>query len=253
MTYIYAYSNHKYGLSRLRRMAVHYKKLQEQGVEVEMLTNDFRASAVARELGVESCTTIETVWDIDFVAERGDHLIMDTPEDDQGKLEQNVEMFSGVQRVAISCEDTSRYGEEVLCPDPMTDPWYASYKEKPKVESVLFFYGDSDPEKWLAEQADLFAGLEMELLLGEYFYPGYEETLVPLFSVLHEADAYREMVAQSQKVVTCVPQTAYEASSAGAEVIYFGAVDTCQRETMEALSIKIVSKADKELLQKLSV
>jgi hypothetical protein len=251
MTYIYAYSNHKYGFSRLRRMAVHYKELQEQGVEVEMLTNDFRAAAAVREYGVSACTTIETVWDIDLVAERGDCLVMDTPEDDQGKLEQYVEMFAEVQRVAVSCEDDSRYGEEVLYPDPMTDPWYASCKEKPKVESTLFFYGDSDPEKWLAEQADLFAGLEMELLLGEYFYPGYEETLAPLFLVLHEADAYREMVSQSQKVVTCVPQTAYEASSAGAEVIYFGAVDTCQRELMEVLSIKIVSKADKELLQKL--
>jgi hypothetical protein len=251
MTYIYAYSNHKYGFSRLRRMAGHYKTLQEQGVEVEMLTNDFRAAAVIREYGVFACTTIEPVWDIDFVAERGDHLIMDTPEDDQGKLEQYVEMFAEVQRVAISCEDTSRYGEEVLYPDPMTDPWYASYKEKPKVESTLFFYGDSDPEKWLEKQVDFFTGLEMDLLLGEYFYQGYEETLMPLFSSLHEAEAYREKVAQSQRVVTCVAQTAYEANSAGAEVIYLGTVDTCQRQIMEALAIKIVPKTDKELLQKL--
>ena len=253
MTYIYAYSNHKYGLSRLRRMAVRYQELQAKGVEVEMLTNDFRAASAIREYGVPACTTIETVWDIDFVAQRGDSVIIDTPEDDKGKLEQYVEIFMKVQRVAISCEDSSRYGEEVLHPNPMTDPWYAMHKTEPKVEKTLFFYGDSDPEKWLEKQLDLFAGLEMDLLLGEYFYQGYETALLPLFSVQHEAEAYREMLAQSQKVVTCVEQTAYEASSAGAEVIYLGTVDTCQRELMEALAIKIVSIIDKESLQKLSI
>ncbi len=34
MTYIYAYSNHKYGLDRLRRMAVLYKDMISDGIEV---------------------------------------------------------------------------------------------------------------------------------------------------------------------------------------------------------------------------
>ena len=248
MTYIYAYSNHKYGLSRLRRMAVLYRELQEQGVEVEMLTNDFRAAAVIREYGVPACTTIETVWDIDFVAQRGDSLIMDTPEDDEGKLAQYVEMFSEVSKVANTCDEMSRFGEKILFVDPMVDVYYRQCKEEPKIKRTVFFYGDSDPKKWIKTQLDRFANSQMELLLGEYFYLGYEAEIAPSFFAVHESDAYREIIAHSSRIITCSAQTAYEARAAGASVTYLcDTLAPCHRERMEEWEIKVVDN----LLQKI--
>jgi len=248
MTYIYAYSNHKYGLSRLRRMAVLYRDLQEQGVEVEMLTNDFRAAAVIREHGVPTCTTIETVWDIDFVAQRGDSLIIDTPEDDRGKLEQYMEMFAEVSKVANSYDEISRFGEKILFVDPMVDVYYTQCKKETNIERTVFFYGDSDPKKWIKTHLDRFANSQMELLLGEYFYVGYEVELAPAFFALHESDAYREIIAHSSRIVTCSAQTAYEARVAGAEVTYLcDTLEPCHRDKMEELEIKVVDN----LLQKI--
>ena len=250
MTYIYAYSNHKYGLSRLRRMAVLYQRLQDQGVEVEMLTNDFRAASAICTYGVPACTTIETVWDIDFVAERGDSLILDTPEDDAGKLAVYVEMFKHVTCIADREAQQSLYGEELRYVDPLTDPWYAAQKAEEKVSRTILFYGDSDPKKSLVKLTDLFENMEIELLLGEYFYPGYEAALEPMFSRIHEAESYREIIAGSKCVISCVAQTAYEASTAGANVIFLGEPDEEEREIMEKMAIKIVDKNDQESLQR---
>lgn len=252
MTYIYAYSNHKTGLSRLRRMAVRYKELQVEGVEVEMLTNDFRAAAAIREYGVPACTTIETILDIDYVAQRGDSLIIDSPEESHGKLEQYVEMFVRVEKIANHCEEVSRFGEKICFVDPLVDRYYMMQKEKPKIPRTLFFYRDSDPKKWIESAAKQWSGLGMELLLGSYFYPKYEETLDEIFGCLHEAESYRECVAYSSKVVTADAQCAYEAQTAGAEVIYLSEeVEACQRERMETLGIRLLDKTDTGALKPL--
>jgi len=252
MTYIYAYSNHKYGLSRLRRMAVYYQRLQAEGETVEMLTNDFRAAAAVREYGVPACTTIETILDIDYVAQRGDSLVIDSPEEDNGKLAQYVEMFSKVRKIANHCDEVSRFGEEILSVDPLVDTFYDLQKEKKKVERTLFFYGDSDPKRWIVSQQDIWKDLEMELLLGEYFYVDYEETLKRLFSALHEGESYRESIARSRCVVTADSQCAYEAQAAGAKVIYlYEALESCQRNLMETLGIQRVEITDTSALKKL--
>jgi len=241
MTYIYAYSNHKTGLSRLRRMAVRYQTLQAQGIEVEMLTNDFRAAGMIREYGVPACTTIETVWDIDYVAQRGDSLIMDTPEDAQGKLENYVGMFDSVERVAQHCEDVSRYGEEVIFVDPLVDTYFYAAKERAKTERTLLFLGDADPQKWLLSHAESFAESAPELLLGEYFFVGYEALLLPLFPIQHEAESYRELIAHSSRVLAADMQAAYEAQAAGAEVTFFGDMAAaCEKKMMRREGIKIL-------------
>ncbi len=246
MTYIYAYSNHKYGLARVRRMAVLYKELQSRGTEVEMLTNDHRASAVFRTYGVESCTAIQTVWDIDAVVQWGDSLIMDTPEDAEDKLAFYVERFSEVSRVANHCDEKSIYGEKILYIDPKVDTFYSTAKAETKVERAVLFYGDSDADKWLANQRDLFADLGLELLLGEYFYLGYEDTVATIFPLQHEAECYREIIATSSIIVTYTTQTAYEAKAAGAHVVYLcETIEACQRDTMQALGI-IVLESDNQ-------
>ena len=245
MTYIYAYSNHKTGLSRLRRMAVRYRELQAEGVEVELLTNDFRAAAAIREYGVSACTTIETILDIDYVAQRGDSLIIDSPEEDHGKLRQYVEMFARVEKVATHCEEVSRFGEKTVSVDPLVDRYYVMKREEPKIARTLFFYGDSDPKKWIESAAKQWSGLGMELLLGSYFYPNYEEALAGLFGRLYEAESYRECIAYSSRIVTADTQCAYEAQAAGAEVIYlYEEMEACQREQMETLGIHLLETTD---------
>jgi len=239
MTYIYAYSNHKEGLSRLRRMAVYYGRLLERGEAVEMLTNDYRAAAAVRDYGVPACITIDTVWDIDAVAEQGDRLVIDTPEQEEGWLERYMALFGKVTLVTDVCEQQSLYGEEILLADPMTDPYFAAAKEQAKREVTVLFYGDSDPRKQLLSEVEKWREFGMELLLGEYFYAGYEEALAAHFCALHEPESYREVIAGSRRVVTLDKQTAYEAAAAGAEVIYIAeSIASCQEEKMANLAIK---------------
>ncbi|NKQ40329.1 MAG: hypothetical protein HF962_02015 [Sulfurovum sp.] len=239
MTYIYAYSNHKYGLDRLRRMSVLYQELQSKGEEVEMLTNDFRAVSAIREYGVPACTTIESIWDIDMVAPQGaEYLIIDTPEDDAGKLEEYVALFRKVSKVANSCDESSRYGEEILDVDPMVDSYFSKENNAPKEDRCLFFYGDSDHEKWLSKNLDKLSDLNCELLLGEYFFLGYEDELKSVFSTIHDADEYRDIVATSSKVITFSLQCAYEANTAGARVVYVcGEVEECALEKLREFGI----------------
>lgn len=239
MRYIYAYSNHKTGLSRLRRMAVEYKRLTDSGVEVTMMTNDHRAANAIRDYGVPACVTIETMWDIDMIAQRGDTLLLDTPEDDGGKLELYVEMFSDVVRVAQSCDDVSKYGEKVLHLDPEVDIGFKNASNLPKIDREVLFFGDSDPDKLLLDMD----GDGLELLLGEYFYVGYDDELRDIFGLLHEAEEYKDILSSSQKIQTYDAQAAYEANAAGAQVLFFcHDIEKCQHELMSSLGIKVIIK-----------
>jgi len=233
-------------------MSALYKELEVLGIEVEMLTNDFRSAGMARDLGVQSCTTVETIFDIDFVAQRGDTLILDSPEDDRGKLEVYQEMFAHLYRVANECDESSRYSEQMIKPYALIDQSYTQSRAEPKAERKLLFYGDSDSEKNILKNAEFLRSLGLELLLGEYFYADYESELEPLFEHIHESEEYRDLISSSSHVVTASPQTAYEAHAVGADTIYLAVLelDQCDLEMMRSLGITIVKQGDRDSLIK---
>jgi spore coat polysaccharide biosynthesis predicted glycosyltransferase SpsG len=245
--YYYAHTGHKIGLDRVKKAVVILKKLEESGIETVLLVNDFRAGLVAREYGVFGAITIEGIQDIDAIAETGDSVIIDSPEDDHGRLVKYMSDFEKVFRFATSDEDRSIHGEimlEIECMDEaclssiiVNDIYFNKHK---KEERTLFFLGDSDANKIILSNSDFFKELGMELLLGNYFYVKYEDDLAKLFTVLHEPEEYVELICSSSRVVTASFQTALEAKVVGAEAIYIELVKLSKKEKKILSSNKIV-------------
>jgi len=220
MRYIYAYSNHKENLDRVRRMAVLYKRLESRGESVTMLTNNFRAVSIAIELGAVECTTIETIMDIDFIAKDGDSIVIDSTEDDRGKLEVYMQRFSSVSRVVEVDDDFSRYGEELLSTDDLVDEYYHTIAKEPKIDRRVLFWGDSDSSKSILKYREPLSELSLSLLLGEYFFPRYESEISDIFVDIYDSEDYREVIGSSRYIATTSVQSAIEASVAGAIVEY---------------------------------
>ena len=246
--YYYAYTGHKYGLDRARRAVAVLKKLREAGFDTMLLVNDFRAGLAVKELGIPESIHIEGIQDIDAIAQTGDVVIIDSPEDDHGRLVKYCSDFKQVFRFAEHDDDKSIHGETMLtidCEDSnetcisslIVDDIYC--KEYKKVERTLFFLGDSDADKTILANADFFKKNPMELLLGHYFYVKYESDLEKLFTTLHESEEYVDLICSSSHIVTSSYQTALEAYATGAKVTF--------------IEIKILNREQKELFKLLNI
>ena len=253
MLYYYAHSGHKVGLDRVKRAAALLKILTKEGMETRLLVNDFRAGLAAKDFGIRESVTIETVQDIDAIAELGDSIIIDSPENDRGRLEKYCSGFHKVFRFANSSNDVSRYGEILLrypCQDEhclsslIVDDFYL--KQREKKERVVMFFGDSDHDKVLLNHLHLFENKNIELLLGHYFFVKYEDALDKTFSVLHESEEYMEVISESKYVITSSFQTALEAKASGATTLFLSLQESSQeeREIMKYFGILISDTID---------
>ena len=258
MLFYYTNTGHKIGLERLRRGAALLKRLATKGIETQLLVNDFRAGLVAKELGVKEYVTVETVQDIDAIAQFGDSIIIDSPEDDHGRLVKYCEDFKHVWRFEVGSDDVSVHGEilfKVECKDDscenavIVDDDY--FKETQKEERTLFFLSDADYDKTILSHETFFKTLDMELLLGNYFFVKYEDDLAKLFSTLHEPEEYVDLVSSSSYVVTASAQTALEAKASGAKVIYIDLDHSLYPvELLNKYGIDIVNGFDAEAVAK---
>ena len=260
MVFYYANTGHKIGLDRLRRGAAFIKKLEANGVESRLLVNDFRAGLAAKELGVKEYVTIETVQDIDAIAEAGNNsIIIDSPEDDHGRLVKYCADFKNVWRFEHGPDDQVVHSEKLFrnnCQDDscenalIVDDEYFETTEKE--ERTLFFLNDADYDKTILGNEDFFKTLEMELLLGNYFFVKYEDDLAKLFKVLHEPEEYTDLIKSSTRIVTASTQTAMEAKASGANVIYIdqGKETLYSLEMLRSYGIDIVKGFDAEAVSK---
>ncbi|BAF71167.1 hypothetical protein [Sulfurovum sp. NBC37-1] len=227
MLYYYAHTGHKIGLDRLRRAAAVIKRLAKEGIECRLLLNDFRAGLAARDLGIGEYVTIETIQDIDAVAVTGDSVIIDSNEDDHGRLVKYCSDFKHVWRFEHDEKDRSIHGETLFRVDCKDDECLSAvivddtyFEPEDKEDRILFFLQDMDHDKTILNNASFFQAFEMELLLGNYFFVKYEDELAKLFSTLHEPDEYTDLIKSSSTVVTASAQTALEAKAAKAKVVY---------------------------------
>ena len=260
--YYYAYTGHKNGLDRVKRAAVILNKLRAKGIDTMLLVNDFRAGLVAREFGVPESVTIETIQDIDAIAQTGDSVIIDSPEDDHGRLVKYCSDFKQVFRFAQSAEDKSIHGETMMslnCDDDncissiIVDDVYFEAHEKE--ERTLFFLSDSDADKLILKNADFFKDTDMELLLGHYFYVKYEDDLAKIFKTMHEAEEYIDLICSSSRVVTASFQTALEAKASGAEVVFIdmNQINDEEKELLLLFNIKLIVSFDKEKFKQITI
>ena len=260
--YYYAYTGHKNGLDRVKRAAVILNKLRAKGIDTMLLVNDFRAGLVAREFGVPESVTIETIQDIDAIAQTGDSVIIDSPEDDHGRLVKYCSDFKQLFRFAQGAEDKSIHGEIMMrlnCDDEacissiIVDDLY--FEEHNKEERTLFFLSDSDADKLILKNAEFFKDSGMELLLGHYFYVKYEDELAKIFKTLHEPEEYMDLICSSSRVVTASFQTALEARVAGAEVVFIdiNQINDEEKELLLLFNIILIVSFDKEILEQIII
>ena len=219
MLYYYVYTGHKIGLDRVKKAAAIIKELELNGVACRLLVNDFRAGLAAREFGIAESITIETIQDIDAVAQVGNSVIIDSPEDDHGRLEKYCSEFHTVFVWKQSTEDVVRFSEIIL-DGVVVDKIYEEAEKLEKQERTLFFLNDADYEKAILNHSALFENRGIELLLGHYFFVKYEDDLAKIFSTLYEPEEYTELIQESKRVITSSLQTAFEAKTAGA-CVYF--------------------------------
>jgi hypothetical protein len=255
MLYYYAYSGHKVGLDRVKRAVALLKQLGTDGIESRLLVNDFRAGLCAREFGIFDSVTIETVQDIDAIASIGDVVIIDSPEDNRGRLQKYCSEYKVVFRFAQHEQDRVCYDEIIIktsCEDDscvnavIVDDTY--FEETNKEERTLFFLNDADYDKTILNNEAFFKVFDMELLLGNYFFVKYEDDLAKLFSVLHEPEEYMDLVKSSSRIVTASAQTALEAKASGAKVIYIhlGNDDLYPVALLKTYGIAVVNGFDAE-------
>jgi hypothetical protein len=253
--YYYAFTGHKFGLDRMKRATVVLNKLRANGIDTMLLVNDFRAGLVARDFGVPESITIEGIQDIDAIAEIGDSVIIDSPEDDHGRLVKYCSDFKAVFRFAEHDEDKSIHGETMLrvkCENDecissllVDDIYFESHK---KEDRTLFFLSDSDADKLIINNSEFFKDSNMELLLGNYFYIKYEDDLAKIFDTLHEPEEYQSLICSSSHIVTASFQTALEAVVAGAKVTYleFNNLTIVEKELFKLLDVIIIIGFNKE-------
>ena len=244
MLYYYANTGHKIGLDRVKRAVALLKALNDKGVETRLLVNDFRAGLAARELGLRDYVTIEGVMDIDAIADTGDAIIMDTPEDDRGRIQKYCSDFSHVFRFANSTDDEVRVSEVLFKPECDDESCIEAlivdsmYESEPKEERVLFFLSDADYDKEILSNREFFEN---------YFFVKYEDELAELFDKLHEAEEYEELLKTSSHIVTASGQTALEAQACGAQVVYIHTEreDIIPLSVIKGLEIPVVEGFDR--------
>ena len=241
MLYYYAYTGHKIGLDRVKKATSLIKELESNGIECRLLVNDFRAGLAAREFGIADSITIETIQDIDAIAQMGNSVIIDSPEDDHGRLEKYCSEFHAVFVWRQSAEDRVRFSETIL-DGVAVDKVYEEASNTEKVERKLFFLNDADYDKILLNHASLFTDKGLELLLGHYFFVKYEDDLARIFNILHEPEEYMELIQSSQTIITSSLQTAFEAKMSGANVYFLNLlkIDETQLRYLEFNGIEVV-------------
>ena len=253
MLYYYVNTGHKIGLEKLRRAVSILKKINaKEAGKTQFLVNDFRAGLVARELGLRDYVTIETVQDIDAIAQGGDSIIIDSIEDDHGRLVKYCTDFKRVWRFSHSTGDKPIHTEKVIPLDSISID--ETYQETlPKEERVLFFLGDSDYDKTILKNDNFFKNFKMELLLGTYFFVKYEDDLAKLFTTLHEPEEYETLIKETKTIVTTSSHTALEAIATGARVIFLdiSLITNYSNEILEKYGVEIVKGFDVEKVQQL--
>jgi hypothetical protein len=198
-----------------------YKKLVAHGITPTVLLNDYRATMVAKELGIKDSTPIDAIYNIATIADVEDGLIVDSPELSDSLLEQMCNYF---KTTVIFSNEQQKYTEKIISQTNedansvrmlLIDEHY--FEQKPKSSQTALFAGDEDYEKKLLKESNNY--LKMDLLLGHYFFLGYENELKDRFEgILEDYDR----IGEYENVVTKSLQTLFEAAASGAKVCYVG-------------------------------
>jgi hypothetical protein len=249
--FYYVHTGHRIGLDRFRRAATIIRELGD--VDITLLTSDFRIASVARDYGVNRAVGVDVVRNIPQIAHHGDQIIFDSAEANPALLADMQRFFSTFIRVSDDPEDEKGAGEFLLSPYLEGEDIYrgfaidpACFEAKEKRIKRAFFFGDDDYEEDLLKHLDMFRGHGMELLLGFYWFFGYEEKVGDAFGKQHESEEYDEVVRGSEVLVTASPQAALENLASGGRPVFLQRPDYPRDyiSCFESLNIPVVDGYD---------
>ncbi len=243
MVYLYAHTNMKKNLDSLRRVKALYDYLSENGIECEILVNDYRAQLLGREWGLPLATTIETIKDIDAVAGREDSIIIDSDEELEGKVLNYPAYFEKVIYINSNCKEVDFNNSHII--DMFNNkkfilPKKSLRKDVKKVEKSLFIYGDSDYDKISLKFLENFKDKNFDFYWGNYFFVKYEDEYKSVFDNILEPEEYYQKALSYKNIVTSSIQIAVEFKACGANVEYIVTQNTkeCYISLLNSLSIK---------------
>lgn len=254
--FYYVHTGHRIGLDRFRRAATIIRALGD--VDITLLTSDYRIASVARDFGIKRSVGIDVVRNIPQIAHHGDKIIFDSDELNPTLHADMVKYFSTFIRVTDDPDAVKMEGEllispylegEGICKGVAVDDKY--FEPMPKTIEKSFFFGDDDYEEDLFANLDMFKELELEMIIGFYYFINYEEKLTPAFAKQHEFEAYDEVVQSSKVFVTSSPQAALESLASGGRPVYIQRPDYVRDfiPLFEGLNIPVVDGFNKaELL-----
>jgi len=258
--YYYINTGHRVGLDRLRRSAPIIKALEEMGVEITMLTNDFRAGEYAKEqFEIKKYVSVDIVRNIANIASTQDVLIFDSQEESRAMWEDMATYFHKFIRISDNPDDFAQKSEILLSSmkeiedAPQVDVVDSRYFEDNEDHNggIVYFWGDDDYEQKLLELSDAFEGLDVTLLEGYYFFMQYGNELSKKFKSVKESESYDETLKKADIFITSSPQSAFEALVARSNPIYLkkpGTSDVWDRK-MEKFGVPIILEFNNKLIK----
>ena len=253
--FYYVHTGHRIGLDRFRRAATIIRALGD--ADITLLTSDFRIASAARSYGIKRAVGVDVVRNIPQIAHNGDKIIFDSAEINPVMLDDMTRYFSTFIRVSDDPNAQKHPGELLVSPYLEGEGVFkgvavddACFASKEKTIERAFFFGDDDYEEDLAAHQETFAGLDLELLQGFYWFLGYEKKLKNSFGALHDEEEYEEVVARSDIFVTASPQAALENLAGGGKPIYLQRRDypTDFIPLFESLNIPVMTEYNRERL-----
>lgn len=253
--FYYVHTGHRIGLERFHRAAAILNELQD--MDITLLCSDFRIAAEAKEYGIKRSVGVDLVRNIPQIAQHGDKIIFDSAEINPTLLEDMTQFFSTFIRISDDPLEVKHPNEflispyvegEDVCKALIVHERY--YEQLPKTIPLALFFGDDDYEKDLEANQTLFVPYKMELLMGFYHFLGYEKTLKESFSVIHEYEAYDEVIRRSEILVSASPQAVLQSLASGGKPIYLQRPDYPRDfiPLFASLSIPIVEGFSREQL-----
>jgi len=258
--YYYINTGHRVGLDRLRRSAPIINRLEEMGVEITMLTNDFRAGEYAKEqFGIRKYVSVDIVRNIANIATPSDVLIFDSQEESRAMYRSMASYFRKFIRISDNPDDFALENELLLssmkeigdAPQvDVVDPRYFEDNEDHN-GGIVYFWGDDDYEQKLLELSTAFEGLDITLLEGYYFFLQYGSELSRKFKFVEESENYDEILRKAEIFITSSPQSALEALAARSHPIYLKkpGVSDIWDSKMEKYGIPIVLEFNNKLIK----
>jgi hypothetical protein len=253
--YYYAHTGHRIGLDRFRRAVAIINSLD--GIDITLLTSDYRIAQVAREFGIDKSVGIDVVRNIPNIAHNGDKIIFDSAEANPIMLDDMREYFSTFIRISDNEHDKKEKNEflispylngDGICNAIAVEDKYFELQEK-SIE-ISYFFGDDDYEKDLEKNISFVSDLNPYLQLGFYYFLDYEEMLKEKFPNYFEFEEYEDMIKKSKILITSSPQAVFDSLASGGKPIYVQRADYTKEfnSIFETLNIPVLENFDKNHL-----